>query len=90
MSGISKCKGCGKNIEWIEHVNVVTGEVKKIPLDPTPPTYRFNPVTSLWERSDAMVSHFATCKNANDFSKTKKEEPTQQSLTDTEEKWWEK
>lgn len=84
----SKCKGCGKPIEWIEHTNVVTGELKKVPLDSRAPTFRFNSETGIWERSDAMVSHFATCPNANQFSASKKEEPKQQNPTD--EPWWSK
>lgn len=67
---MSLCRGCGKKIVW-----GVTLAGKKIPLDPTPPVYRstegqqINTDGVFIERaSDAYVSHFATCPNANDFS----------------------
>jgi len=63
----SKCRGCGKTILWIE-----TDEGKKVPLDPSPPVY----VVKSTKHGNAygyrfrlaMVSHFATCPNANEFS----------------------
>lgn len=57
-----RCRGCGKKIEWIEYTDRA-GETKRIPLDPAPPTYRFDPVEMRYLRSDAKVSHFATCTN---------------------------
>lgn len=59
----STCRGCGRPIVWIE-----TPDGKRIPLDPKPPVYR---VTSdgRGERDRlCMVSHFATCPQASDFS----------------------
>lgn len=70
----SPCKGCGKPIVWGE-----TDDGKKIPLDPKPPVY-----TVVWTarkitcsrspREVFMVSHFATCPEANRFSGSKKKE----------------
>jgi len=62
------CRGCGRPIVFA--INHDTGMV--IPLDPKPPVY------GVLEEADgeivckrlerAMVSHFATCSKANDFS----------------------
>lgn len=66
---MSKCKGCGKTICW------GTDESgKRIPLDPVPPCYEADAATQAGgsgkcrRRHDVMVSHFATCPNASDFS----------------------
>jgi len=63
----SNCKGCGKEIFW-----GTTWDGKSIPLDPRAPVYS---AVKPWDASScivrtelAMVSHFATCPNANDFS----------------------
>lgn len=74
------CRGCGKPVVWGE-----TKDGKKIPLDPTPPVYKqfideFNNVwlercfSELTRRPTAMVSHFATCKAANQFSGIRKKD----------------
>lgn len=71
----SPCKGCGKPILWAQD-----HEGKKIPLDPKPPVYTvygrdLDKGVALCERSTRqifMVSHFATCPNANDFSGSRK------------------
>ena len=66
----SACRGCGKKIVW-----GMTVEGKKIPLDAVAPTYRIVPNVDWGDRivrSEAMVSHFATCSKANDFSASKK------------------
>lgn len=61
------CKGCGKPIVFAE--NTQTG--KMIPLDARAVVY----AAQEWEGklvcapSSAMVSHFATCSKASDFSK---------------------
>lgn len=62
------CKGCGKPIVWGE-----TSEGKAIPLDPRPPVYRImrhdlagDP--KVHRDKEAMVSHFATCPKASQFS----------------------
>jgi hypothetical protein len=73
------CKGCGHLIVW-----GVTEEGKRIPLDPRPPVYlvsyngeehittavRANGEEAPKLESEAtfMVSHFATCTHANEFS----------------------
>ena len=62
----SLCRGCGKPIVWAKDP---TG--KAIPLDPRPPVYL---VTSEDDEArcvrqpNSMVSHFATCPAANQFS----------------------
>jgi hypothetical protein len=72
----SRCKGCNKPIEWIEHHDPITATTKKIPLDPRAPTYEFD--GSHWRKSSARVSHFATCPMADQFSSSNK--PAQQSF----------
>ena len=71
---MANCKGCGKKIIW-----GVTPEGKKIPLDPSPPVYAVEVGAVLHtdgqfvrRASGFHVSHFATCPNANDFSKGRK------------------
>lgn len=62
----SPCKGCGKPIVW-----ATSRDGKKIPLDPKSVVYRVTAVEDIvWcdRVTDVMVSHFATCKNANRFS----------------------
>lgn len=73
---MSNCRGCGKEIIW--GVNL---EGKKIPLDPAPPVYVSMGNTGITNGMvvtrdpDAMVSHFATCPEANEFSGSKKAKP---------------
>lgn len=60
------CRGCGVPIffAW-------TPEGKKIPLDPRSPTYALvRDLTGELKatRTEAWVSHYATCPKANDFS----------------------
>lgn len=72
MNGEATCKGCGKPV-----VFAVDTEGTTQCLDPGPPVYGH-----LGDRPDGTplvrrilggwVSHFATCPNANDFSKEKK------------------
>jgi hypothetical protein len=73
---VAKCRGCGKEILW----GVIKDErgVRNVPLDPTPPTYRVvreiidpgQPAGCVVERAEnVFVTHFATCPNANDFSR---------------------
>ena len=83
MKGISmaKCKGCGRDIVWI-----VMGE-KRIPLDPSAPCYGYSVNSDGYLEGfrvdHAFVSHFATCRMANQFSGGPKEEETEyeKSLT---------
>lgn len=73
---MSKCKGCGKEILW-----AVDADGKRIPLDTKPPVYQFWQVPTKdgvvmrcdWTKIHA-VSHFATCPEANRFSKSKRKE----------------
>lgn len=69
---MSSCRGCGKAIEW-----GVTEEGKRIPLDPTPPVYSILSTQpgdlKVARNHEAMVSHFATCPDANKFSGSNKE-----------------
>lgn len=75
----SVCRGCGKEIVWAE-----TNHGKKIPLDPKALVFSVLPQGSgliavkpsggpIGERF--MVSHWATCPNANDFHKPKPAAP---------------
>jgi len=74
------CKGCGKPIMFAR-----TSDGKTIPLDPRPPVYlvtenadgatcdRIGPGQSLFGHPMAtMVSHFATCPKASQFSGSKR------------------
>lgn len=69
----AKCRGCGKSIVWGE-----TKDGKKIPLDPRPPVYsvRKDPLSgTVLERAlDCMVTHFATCPQASQFSASNKKQ----------------
>ncbi len=69
----SPCRGCGKPIVWAHKP-----EGGVIPLDPRPPVYKLihsydeqtKQTTLRCERKlQSMVSHFATCPKANDFSR---------------------
>lgn len=71
---MAACRGCGKEIVW-----GMTEDGKRIPLDPKPPIYTLSgfpsPVNGEYRevgrasRDEFMVSHFATCQRANDFSR---------------------
>lgn len=65
---MSLCK-CGKKIVW-----GTTALGKRIPLDPAAPVYSIVRVaddrTEVCRTTLAMVSHFTTCANANDFSES--------------------
>jgi len=66
----SPCKGCGKPIVWARVDDEHGGAV---PLDPRPPVYIVNVLSSgdvrcvRAARESFMVSHFATCPKANEF-----------------------
>jgi hypothetical protein len=78
---VSTCRGCGKEIVW-----GTTEEGTKIPLDPRAPVYSLGPRKigesaafgethgdQLVKRTSlAMVSHFATCPKASQFSASNK------------------
>jgi hypothetical protein len=69
---MSACRGCGKEIVWA--VNRQTGA--KVPLDPRAHVYTETGRTEIGdpivERAPGpMVTHFATCPKANDFSGSK-------------------
>lgn len=76
---MSACKrpNCGKDITWGETEPDENGRTRKIPLDPSAPVYRIirhdaagDPVIRRDE--NAMVSHFVTCPDSNQFSGGKK------------------
>lgn len=69
---MSQCKGCNKEILW-----GTTSEGRQIPLDPAAPVYSLiesGGQTKVVRTELAMVSHFATCSKANDFSASRKQE----------------
>jgi hypothetical protein len=71
---VANCKGCGVPIVWAELENG-----KRVPLDPRPAVYEVTlegiaPEALSATRADRrrfMVSHFATCPDANRFSRSK-------------------
>jgi hypothetical protein len=69
--GVKTCK-CGKPMEW----GTVQGTDTKVPLDPRAPCYEIIERKPDGEivivRAKAMVSHFATCPKAAEFSGGKK------------------
>jgi hypothetical protein len=58
---------CGGQTCKAEIIWGKTPEGKSIPLDPKPPTYVLGE-DGVAVRSAAMVSHFATCPDARQFS----------------------
>lgn len=66
----SPCKGCGKPV-----VFVTTAEGKTVPLDPVAPIFVREPDGeggAVWAQDksgDILVTHFATCSHANQFSR---------------------
>lgn len=61
------CTGCGRPIIWARN-----GEGKRICLDAIAPVFavaRIEQQAIATRRQDSFVSHFATCPNANQFSK---------------------
>lgn len=72
---MSTCRGCGREIVW-----GLTAEGKRIPLDPRPPVYRTGALLPggdgvHCERDrEALVSHFATCPTAQQFSGSRRKE----------------
>lgn len=67
----SPCRGCGKPIVWADD-----GHGGKLPLDPRPPVYAVAYDAAgnaqATRHVTAMVTHFATCPKANDFSASRK------------------
>lgn len=64
----AKCRGCGAEIVWGIQPNGV-----RVPLDPKPPVYRTGTLrpdgaVNITREREALVSHFATCRDANRFS----------------------
>jgi len=68
----STCKGCGKRIIW-----GIMENGARVPMDPVPPVYEVvdkmepnsSEIVRRCDRARFMVSHFATCPKANDFSR---------------------
>ncbi len=63
------CKGCGRTIVW-----GVDGKGTRIPLDPRAPVYRMTgefagDMAHVNRDTMALVTHFATCPQADRFSK---------------------
>lgn len=62
----SLCRGCGKPIVWGTDENG-----KRIPLDPRAPVYLVVEGVNGYELKrvpQVLVTHFATCSKAQDFS----------------------
>lgn len=70
----SRCKGCGRPIVW-----ATKEDGGKVPLDATAPVFALTEVADeigaaepvvLAKRAERhLVSHFATCSHANEFSR---------------------
>jgi len=59
---MTRCKGCGREMVWLS-----LGKGKgAVPLDPRAPVY--DVTTGARSEGRYMVSHFATCPQANRFS----------------------
>lgn len=72
MSADQSICSCGRRIQW-----GVDGFGKKIPMDPTAPVYSvFENTNKVVRTTLAMVSHFATCRDANKFSASNGKEPS--------------
>ena len=74
---LGTCRGCGRPVRWA----FIDG--KNVPLDPIAPIYMriYSPDTQehFWVRDErlddeplALVSHFATCPEANRFSRNRR------------------
>lgn len=69
----SKCRGCGRDVVFVTARNA-KGDQVTVPLDPSAPVYyreSDGEGGGIWvqDRSrEVLVSHFATCSKANDFS----------------------
>lgn len=61
-----RCRGCNKKLIW------AAMDGKRIPLDASAPVYVRLGDGSFARHSDAYVSHFSTCPNADQFSSAKK------------------
>ncbi|CAB4149862.1 hypothetical protein UFOVP558_42 [uncultured Caudovirales phage] len=78
-----RCKYCNKEILWIEWLNPVTGELKKIPVDVRASTYDF--IEGKWMRSGAKVNHLAICTNQ---PKPEPEIKAQDHVEDHNQPWY--
>lgn len=71
----TRCAGCGKTIVWGTIPSATGGPPIRVPLDPTPAVYRLvkrhGARTEVARDNSAMVSHFATCPKAAEFSRSK-------------------
>ena len=70
-----QCRGCGKPIVFGD---LPTGG--KVPLDPKAPVYDVEGIiggtVTATRRTEAMVTHFATCPAASNFTKQKAGAPS--------------
>ena len=76
MSEKTYCRGCGREVIW-----GVTADNVRVPLDPRPAVYEVYAQDRQVGRAiarleSAMVTHFATCVKANEFSGSKKKVET--------------
>lgn len=79
----TKCKECGKAIEWIEYGG------KRIPLDVRAETYQFD--GQIWLKSSASVNHFSVCKPDPSAVKVEGEiELNPAYLPPEDKRYWEK
>lgn len=63
------CAGCGRLIVW-----GTTPEGKRIPLDPAATVYSVSLEGICEKIGGFMVTHFATCRAANEFSGSRRRE----------------
>lgn len=71
---MTPCDGCGRPIIWAE-----TKDGTRIPLDPRPAVYltvgwKDGTISKVERLREALVTHFATCQKANEFSGEGKDE----------------
>jgi hypothetical protein len=74
------CRGCGKQVLFVAAV-AKDGKRVTVPLDPVAPVYvrlQDGEGGSFWAQDtsrELLVSHFATCSQANRFSGSARKEP---------------
>lgn len=77
---VGTCRGCGKPVIWVA-ITKKDGTRGRLPLDARAPVYQVDPDHAYPEehphqnavrQKGAYVSHYATCKNANDFSQSRR------------------
>lgn len=74
---VGTCRGCDRPVIWVA-ITKKDGKPGRLSLDATAPVYQVDGVDrdhggrlqNAERQKGAYVSHFATCRNANDFSQT--------------------